>query len=193
MSILRKPYEISVWDDVWVDGKFVEKKLGVIGSDKMSFDGRVIEPNFSRNVNGVKKLSFKMYKHFVDTITGEKVENPYVDWLVSERKVKLYYKDKWHDFIVKNIVEDSKSYLYTYQLEDALVQELSKNGFGVTLDMKLRNNVGTANGLAAEILKETDWNVASDSEVFVERVDEALVYVTISTGSYSGRIKHIID
>jgi hypothetical protein len=112
---------------------------------------------------------------------------------VSERKVKLYYEDKWYDFIIKNIVEDSKNYLYTYQLEDALVQELSKNGFGVTLDMKLNNNMGTANELAAEVLKETDWKVASDSEAFVERVDETLVYVNIDADAYKGRIKHIID
>jgi hypothetical protein len=44
MSILRKPYELSVWEDVWDPngvvegeevGKFVEKKICVIGSDKM--------------------------------------------------------------------------------------------------------------------------------------------------------------
>jgi hypothetical protein len=35
MSILKKSYEISVWDDVWNGEKFVEYKLGVIGSDLM--------------------------------------------------------------------------------------------------------------------------------------------------------------
>jgi hypothetical protein len=37
MSILKKPYEISVWDDVWDsdNNKFVEKKLGIIGADTM--------------------------------------------------------------------------------------------------------------------------------------------------------------
>jgi hypothetical protein len=114
-----------------------------------------------------------MYKHFTDPVTGEKVNNPFVDWLVSERKVKLRYgkdkngQDKWYDFIVKNIVENSENYLYTYQLEDALVQELAKNGFGVVLDVKKRNNMGTANELAARVLEETDWTVAEDSETFV--------------------------
>jgi hypothetical protein len=55
--------------------------------------------------------------------------------------------------------------LYTYQLEDALVQELSKNGFNVTLDAELMNNVGNAQKLAEDVLAETDWNV--ESEVFV--------------------------
>jgi hypothetical protein len=35
MSILTKPYEISVWEDVLEEGRIVEKRLGIIGSDKM--------------------------------------------------------------------------------------------------------------------------------------------------------------
>jgi hypothetical protein len=37
MSILIKPYEISVWDDVLQNGVFVEKRLGIVGSDKMTY------------------------------------------------------------------------------------------------------------------------------------------------------------
>jgi hypothetical protein len=127
MSILKKPYEISVWDDVWDanadsgKGKFVEKRLGVIGSDKMLSQSRAIEPQLTRNVNGTKKFSFKMYRYYTDNETGEKVENPFVSWLISERKVKLKYEGIWYDFIIKQINENSANYLYTYQLEDALV------------------------------------------------------------------------
>jgi hypothetical protein len=42
--------------------------------------------------------------------------------------------------------------LYSYQLEDALVQELSKNGFGITLDTQLMNNMGDAGELGAKVL-----------------------------------------
>jgi hypothetical protein len=121
MSILVKPYEISVWQDVWQGDKFVEQRLCVIGSNEMLYQGRALEPTLTRNVNGTKKLSFKMYKHFVDNTTGEKVDNPFSDLLISERKIKLKYDDIWYDFIVKDISENSSNYLYTYQLEDALV------------------------------------------------------------------------
>lgn len=183
MSILKKPYEISVWQDIWQGDKFCEQRLGIIGTDEMLYQGRAIEPNLVRNVNGTKKFSFKMYKHFIDTTTGEKVDNPFIEWLISERKIKLKYEkdengnDIWYDFIIKDVIENSSNYLYTYQLEDALVQELSKNGFGMTLDEQLRNNMGNVEYLATETLKETDWEV--ESEVFVERVDEALVYVKL--------------
>jgi hypothetical protein len=36
MSILVKPYELSVWEDVLINGQLTEKKLVVIGSDKMA-------------------------------------------------------------------------------------------------------------------------------------------------------------
>ena len=195
MSILKKPYEISIWEDQWdpnknngsgeARGGFVERKICTIGSNKMTSQSRVLEPNLTRNVNGVKKLSFKLYKKYVDTTTGEETINPFVDLLVAERKVKLKYgtyiddsgesKDRWYDFIVKNISENSATHQYVYQLEDALVQELSKNGYGIILDEKQQNNIGTAKYLAETALCETDWSV--ESEAFVQRVEEALVYL----------------
>jgi hypothetical protein len=178
-NYLTKPYEISLWKD----GPSGEEKICTIGTDTMEGQNRAFEPIFSRNVNGVKKLSFKIYKKYVDTQTGEEVDNPYVPYLISERKVKLYLREEpednqWHDFIIKNVSENAATHLCTYQLEDALVQELSKNGFGVTLDAKLMNNIGTANKLASDVLCETDWGVSENSEAFVQTIDEALVYLT---------------
>jgi hypothetical protein len=129
-----------------------------------------------------------MYKQYIDNITGEKTHNLFTDLLQNETKIKLYYENKWYDFVIKNISENSASYLCTYQLEDALVQELSKNGFGITLDADLMNNLGTAKELAEYTLSETDWNV--ESEVFVQTVEEALVYVSVPAGT---KAKHIKD
>ena len=188
MSILTKPYELSVWEDVWENGKFVEKRLGIIGSNEITAQGRAFEPTLTTNVNGEKKLSFKMYKQYTDVITGEVIKNPYSDWLLSERKVKLKYKSEWYDFIIKNISEDSSTHLCTYQLEDALVQELSKNGFGIVLDAELMNNIGTASELAEKVLKETDWEVSS--EFFVETIEESLVYLKTTKDL---NVKKILD
>ena len=115
MSVLVKPYEISVWEDVWDNSskKFVEKKLLTIGSHLMKSQNRVLNPDFVTNVNGTKKLSFQMYKQYRDDVTGEKVSNPFYAYLANERKVKLKYKDEWHDFIIKNINETSTNYLYS--------------------------------------------------------------------------------
>ena len=176
MAILKDAYEIALYDDVLENGKFVEKRLCVIGTDKMQSQNRAIEPILTTNVNGQKKFSFKMYKRYVDNVTGEEVENLFYGYLVNERKVKLHYKDKWYDFLIKNISETSTNYLYSFELEDALVTELSKNGFNVTLDPESMNNSGTAKELAEYVLQDTDWSVESD--VFVQTVEESLVYVT---------------
>ena len=115
MSYLNKPYEISVWEDVWRNERFEEQKICVIGSNTMKSQTRVFSPELTRNTNGTKRLTFQMYKKFVDAVTGEETINPFYDYLVSERKVKLYYKNKWHDFLIKGITETSKDYLYSYQ------------------------------------------------------------------------------
>jgi hypothetical protein len=127
-----------------------------------------------------------MYKKYIDITTGEKIENPFTEWLVSERKVKLHYDGKWYDFVIKDIAENSSNYLYTYSLEDANVQELSKNGFGVTLDAELMNNIGSAEELGEYVMEETDWSVEG-SDISVQTVDEALVYVTLPDTFGSGR------
>jgi hypothetical protein len=62
MSILKKPYEISVWEDVWdsTNNKFVEQRICVIGTDTMESQARALEPTLTRNVNGQVKFTFKM-------------------------------------------------------------------------------------------------------------------------------------
>ena len=195
MTNLIKPYEIAIYDDkIGENGNFQEERICIIGSDQMTFQGRALEPELVRSANGQTKLTFKMYKRYIDITNGEEFENPFIQYLISERKVKLKYgkdetgKDIWYDFIVKDINENSSTYLYTYQLEDATVQELSKNGFGITLDTALMNNIGNSQVLGEAIMAETDWRV--EAEKIVETIEEALVYVTLPEGQLAW---HIMD
>ena len=195
MTNLIKPYEIAIYTDkVGDSGTFEEERICIIGSDQMTFQGRALEPELTRNVNGQNKLTFKMYKHYVDVVTGEEQENPFIQYLISERKVKLKYgkdddgNDIWYDFIIKDITENSSTYLYTYSLEDAIVQELSKNGFGTTLDAALMNNIGNSQSLGEAIMAETDWDV--EAEKIVETIEEALVYIELPANQLAW---HILD
>lgn len=183
MGNLSKPYTISIWDEVWKEseGKFVEERFAIIGANTMQSQNRALEPTLTRNVNGSKKFSFKLCKRYKDSLTGETVINPFAEYLISERKIKLEYDGEWFDFIIKNISEDSSKYIYTYQCEDALVNELSKNGFGVTLDSESVNNSGTLQEIAETVLEDTDWEVESD--IIVQTVEEPLVYIQIPSGT----------
>lgn len=180
MGLLRKPYEISYWEDVWDSSaaKYVEKRMFTIGSDTMDYQARAIEPVLTRKTNGEVNFSFKMYYQFVDTMTGEDVRNPFVDHIINESKIKLNYNGEWFDLLVKNITEDSTTKSYSYQLVDQHMVELSKNGFNVELDSKLMNNLGTAEELAAKVLVDTDWDV--ESEKIVATQDEALVMLKVA-------------
>jgi hypothetical protein len=200
MAILKKPYTIAVFEDVLNnEGVFEEKRLCVIGTEKMTSQNRALEPNLVRNVNGQNRFSFKMYKRYIDVNSGEEVENPFIAYLISERKIKLKYgkrkktdgteEDIWYDFVIKDITENSSNYLYTYSLEDANVQELSKNGFGITLDVELMNNIGSAQELGEKVMEETDWTV-SDSDIAVQTVDEALVYIKLPANTLAW---HLLD
>jgi len=125
MSTFKKPYEISLWQDVLlyygtkkgtstkistrniedlssVDYQYyTEQRIVVLGSDVMTSPARAINPVLSRNINGVYTLKFDMYYQYEDYETGEFVRNPLIDLVIDERKVKLKY-DGGDDFTEAN-------------------------------------------------------------------------------------------
>lgn len=169
MSILKKAYEISLWRDIQqdtvVDGKlFSEERVAIIGADNMNSLSRALSPKFKKGINGSKELTFKMYRQYTDPVTGDTVDNLYVQMLANESKIKLKYREKWYDLIIKNIQQDSSNHTVSYTATDLFTAELSKNGYDLVLDASLMNNMGTLQDLANTVLKDTDWNVELQSE-----------------------------
>jgi hypothetical protein len=130
-----------------------------------------------------------MYYRYVDNITGEEVNNPFVDELVNEAKIKLRYRNKWYDLIIKNVKEDSMGFSYTYTASDLHIQELSKNGFGLTLDTSLENNMGTLGQLASTILSDTDWTVDA-SEIIPQTIEENLIETKLLNSIFATQLKN---
>lgn len=116
MVDLKKPYEISLWqdenvyyykhggyvasttniDDIPETGDIIntvlkESKIVTIGSNTMDTPIRAIEPELKEQVNGNISLTFKMYSRYYDPEINELVDNPYIKLMVNERKVKLRY------------------------------------------------------------------------------------------------------
>lgn len=175
MSILKKPYEISVWRDVpQSDGTFKEQKIAVIGSDVMTSQYRAASPKFTRKTNGARELSFTLYRRYKDSITGEEVINPFVNLVNNESKIKLKYDGEWYDFIIKDIQQTSSKRTITYTATDQWVNELSKNGYNLELATDLMNNTGTVNELASTILTDTGWTLG-DSDSLTQYEEETLV------------------
>ena len=113
-------YEISVWNDVYDSNleRYVEEKIMIIGSDTMTNQNRALEPNLKSNVNGTNIFNFYLYYDYVDNHTGERVKNPFVNYLTNERKIKVYWEEKWYDLIIKQIVEDTSKHTFEYNCED---------------------------------------------------------------------------
>ena len=122
-AIAKKPYEISIWEDVLekvektddstgyvtIEQYYKENKLAVIGSDTMTSPARAHNPILTKNINGSSNLTFTMYSRYFDETQGERVDNPFLGLLVNERKVKLKYDGEWYDFVIKRIDENSEN------------------------------------------------------------------------------------
>ena len=181
-----KNYEISIWEDIANgSGIFQERKIAVIGSDSMTSEARAFDPILVRNINGTHTLTFKMYYICNDfSLDGmekgfEKYNNPFISLMVNERKVKLHWKDKWYDFIIKNCQEDSNGKSVTYTCKDLFLNELGKTGFNLEFDNELLNNSGTISELGARVLEGTDWKISGSQGIILQEHEEP-VYETAS-------------
>lgn len=182
---MKSKYEISIWTDEFNEelNRFVEKKLMVIGSNTMTSENRARDPKMINNINGTNKFSFTIYDNYIDTRTGELIKNPYVPYLVNERKIKVFWKDEWYDLLIKQIKEDQVNHSFTYNCEDAYVTELSRTGFELVFDTELQNNIGTAGELVAATLENTDWRFDENSDAIYQQLEEP-VYEVVTLNNF---------
>lgn len=209
MENFKKPYEISLWEDVLTfvvdnDGiiteyegdlegvvgtvvaqYYKERKICVIGSNTMNTPIRAFENQLVSNVNGSNTLTFKMASHYFDEESQEIRQNPFLKLLINERKVKIRdgvfgaEDTKWYDLVIKSISEDSETKVFTYTAKDLFVNELSKSGFNLEFNTELENNTGTIIELGERILAESDWQIKQDESDIIRQYIEEPLYEII--------------
>lgn len=153
-----------------------EEKIGILANEKMlKFSNRAYDIKLTTKIDGTNTLTFNMPKYTIDIETGKKELNIYHSYLYNKAKLKLFYKNKWYDFIL-NTKEESKdnkgAIIYNYECNDLAIEELSKNGYNVTLTddvdtLTSTNNeqysaAGTIGELTERILLNTDWYYDKD-------------------------------
>ena len=207
-NLLKKPYEISIWEDVLTFiGKsgtlytkidesvtepiiaqfYDERKVCVIGSDTMDSPIRAVQPKLVSGTNGSNILTFTLYYKYQDDESEEILDNPYVKFLTNEKKVKLRYGAidapdcRWYDLIIKNIEENSESKAFEYTAKDQFVNELSKSGFDIEFATELENNMGNIKQLAGTVLEGSDWSLADDCAVLLQYKEEPLYKVKLKS------------
>lgn len=178
MSIIKRDYELSIWK---VDG-LKEQKLVIIGNPLMFQGVKAQQITLKRNINGTKTLTFSLYTSYLDE-NGIVKDNPFYRMITNNTKLKLYWKDKWYEFLVKTIVEDSENKKVSYTAEDAFIIELSKRGFGVELSTELENNQGTIVELGNKILENSGWTVDKKNSIIKPQFvkDVVVRLVTLET------------
>ena len=89
LDILRKEYELSVWDETLGEkGQKKEIKRAIIGAHDMDYLGRATSLKLSRKINGTNTLTFQLPSKYFDSKLGEYVHNEFCDYLFNERKLK---------------------------------------------------------------------------------------------------------
>lgn len=203
MSILKKEYELSVWNEELIDGIKKESRGTTIGASGMTHLGRAITPKLVRSVKGTNTLTFQMPTKYFDSEKGDYVKNELLEDLYNERKLKLYYDGDWYEFYVKSIQEDKqfKSIMKTITCTDSFIDELSRTGYEVEFSSDLNNSVeelGTfmeteddekIKGSSKAILDGSVWDYRPDMNVgdFTEFNEQRFYKIPLS--QFGGTIK----
>jgi hypothetical protein len=185
VAILKKEYELSVWDETLGEkGQKNEIKRAIIGAHDMTYPGRATSLKLSRKINGTNTLTFQLPSKFFDDISGDYIHNEFCDYLFNERKLKLKYDGEWFEFYIKSVSENKqfKSIMYQYSCEDAFIDELSRNGYGITFDTELYNNVEEIGIFTEQILEDSIWKYDASKNWgdFTEYSEEKLFKIPIS-------------
>lgn len=166
----------------------------------MTFLGRAVGVKLEENLNGTHTLTFQMPDKYFDSEKGEYVRNEFVDNLFNERKLKLHFMDKWYEFYIKSVSEDKnfKSYMKNYTCSDAFIDELSRNGYGITFDTELYNNVEEVGTFTQTILEDSIWNYTPQYNWgdFTEYQEEKLFKIPIEMfgGKISGhKLNYVVE
>lgn len=177
-------YEISLWEDypdITPNSGIPflnERKLCVIGAHNMTSAARALEPKLVSNVNGTHTFTFRIYYRYNDEITGEENINPYLPYIINERKVKVLWKGVWYDLVIKKIEEDTQKKSVVCTCEDLFITELSKNGYELEFSSELQNNSGTAFDLMNKVLSGSGWRPALEQDEIIQYQEEPVYEVT---------------
>ena len=160
MAILKNEYELSVWEQsLDSDGKKVERKNLIFGSNTMNYLGRATSVKLKCYLKGTNTLTFSMPSKFFNPKTQKFEKNEFVDYLFDEALVKLKFKGRYFEFNVKQITEEKnyKSIIYNYECNDSFIDELSRTGYEIIFDEELYNNVDEITYSVRSVIKYLPW------------------------------------
>lgn len=167
-------YRLSLWQDELENN--LETMITPLASSEVKAPNRAYNLILKRNINGQKSLSFEIFMKYYDIDSNKLIDNPLASFICNEKRLKLNYNDKWYDFIIKSVKENSDKYTMSITATDLFINELSRNGFEIELNQKLFNNQGTAAELGEKVLQGTDWSINLDECDTLIQTNEEVCY-----------------
>lgn len=160
----------------------------------MTYLGRATDIKFETKLNGTHTLTFQMPDKYFDNEKGDYVHNEFVDNLFNERKIKLKFMNQWYEFYIKTVSDTKqfKSYMKKYTCSDAFIDELSRNGYGITFDTELYNNVEEIGTFSRVILEDSIWDYAPEHNWgdFTEYLEEKLFKIPVGGDLFPTLVGH---
>ena len=154
---MKKNYQILLCEMLYENERYISKPVCEIGSSSSSFPGQAYDIKMKHSIRGTRELTFNVPKYYFDIDLRKQVVNHIPELLVNKSSLEVIVEDKTYFMVVNTRTDekDGKEQYFSFSCTDAFIEELSKNGYG--LSFKESNGVGTIHELAEQIAEGTDW------------------------------------
>ena len=198
-TVIKENYEISVWRDVYemrageTEATWHEDKIAIIGSNTRTDAARAFNPVLTVDIYGQETFKFDIYNKYYDE-DGTQVENPYLNLLINEAKVKVKFRGKWHDFIIKEVGEvHGNNFVVSYSCQSLAIYELGKSGYEIDFSEGQNNNVQTASEFMRTALDGSGWKFSRGNANLLEEDLEQAFQISLVNDIQGKKVEYILE
>ena len=198
-TVIKENYEISVWRDVYemrageTEATWHEDKIAIIGSNTRTDAARAFNPVLTVDIYGQETFKFDIYSKYYDE-DGAQVENPYLNLLINEAKIKVKFRGKWHDFIIKEVGEvHGNNFVVSYSCQSLAIYELGKSGYEIDFSEGQNNNVQTASEFMRTALDGSGWKFSRGNANLLEEDLEQAFQISLVNDIQGKKVEYILE
>lgn len=198
-TVIKENYEISVWRDVYemrageTEATWHEDKIAIIGSNTRTDAARAFNPVLTVDIYGQETFKFDIYSKYYDE-NGAQVENPYLNLLINEAKIKVKFRGKWHDFIIKEVGEvHGNNFVVSYSCQSLAIYELGKSGYEIDFSEGQNNNVQTVSEFMRTALDGSGWKFSRGNANLLEEDLEQAFQISLVNDIQGRKIEYVLE
>lgn len=198
-TVIKENYELSVWRDVYemrageTEATWHEDKIAIIGSNTRTDAARAFNPILTVDIYGQETFKFDIYSKYYNE-DGAQVENPYLNLLINEAKIKVKFRGKWYDFIIKEVGEvHGSNFVVSYSCQSLAIYELGKSGYEIDFSEGQNNNVQTASEFMRTALDGSGWKFSRGNANLLEEDLEQAFQISLVNDIQGKKVEYILE